>query len=159
MKYFTECKTAEDVKKAYKNWAKKLHPDCGGDAEQFKQMMAEYETVFERLKTVHVNTKGEEYRKATTETPQAFADIINKVIHLKGVTIEIIGSWVWLTGNTLLYKETIKAAGFFWSRNKQAWYYNGEEKKSPRRGRYNMGQLRTMWGTTEIRTEEQMALT
>lgn len=159
MKYFTECRTAEDVKKAYKNWAKKLHPDCGGDAEQFKQMMTEYEMVFERLKTIHVNAAGEEYRKATTETPQAFADVINKVIHLRGITIEIIGSWVWLTGNTLIYKDIIKAAGFFWSRNKQAWYYNGEEKKSPKRGRYNMGQLRNMWGTTEIRTEEQPVLT
>lgn len=30
MKYFTNCRTAEDVKATYKRLAKKLHPDMGG---------------------------------------------------------------------------------------------------------------------------------
>ena len=157
-RYFKDCKTAEDVKKCYKHWAKKLHPDCGGDAEEFKKMLAEYEVTFEKLKTVHVNAQGEEYRKETTETPQEFAEVINKIIHLDGIIIEIIGSWIWLTGNTLIHKETIKAAGFFWSHNKKAWYFNGDDKKSTRRGRYNMNQLRNMWGSTKVNTEEQHKL-
>ena len=158
MKYFNTCKTAEDVKKTYKELAKKFHPDCGGDAEQFKEMIAEYEIVFEKLKTVHVTAEGKEYRKETNETAWQFADIINKVIHFEGVKIEIIGSWIWLTGNTLIYKEEIKKAGFFWSNNKKAWYYNGDDRKSPRRGRYNMDQLRQKWGTTEVETEPQKKL-
>lgn len=33
MKYFTECKTAEELKKAYHKAAARLHPDNGGSEE------------------------------------------------------------------------------------------------------------------------------
>ena len=157
-RYFTECRTAEDVKARYRELAKRLHPDCGGDAEQFKTMMNEYREAFERLKTVHVNQAGETYEKETTETPEQFAEIINKVIHFDGVNVEIIGSWVWLTGATMIYKDEIKAAGFWWSKTKKAWYYNGSDKKTTNRGRYSMDGLRDHWGAQTIEKEEQRKL-
>ena len=155
MKYFEGCKTIEDVKKAFKEYARKLHPDNGGDAEAFKTMMQEYEIAFNRCKNTHYNAAGETYEKETTETPEQFAEIINRIIHMAGVKIEIIGSWVWLSGNTMVYKEDIKAAGFWWSQSKKAWYYTGGEGHSKRRGRYSMKQLRNKWGTVEVDTEEQ----
>ena len=158
MKYFTGCRTIEDVKKRYRELAKKLHPDCGGDAEAFKAMMHEYRIAFDTYKNIHVNAEGETYTKETTETPEQFADLINKVIHFDGVTVEIIGSWIWLTGNTLIYKDEIKAAGFWWSKSKMAWYYNGDNKKSKRRGRYSMNALREKWGSQEVEKEERRKL-
>ena len=61
-------------------WAKKLHPDLGGNAEEFKVMQAEYEKLWERLKNVHQNAQGETYTKETTETPQEFINIINTLV-------------------------------------------------------------------------------
>ena len=98
-KYFNECKTCEDVKKALRN------------GEEFKRMMNEYEIAFERLKNIHTNSEGETFQKETTETSKEFSDIINKVIFFEGVTIEIIGSWVWLSGGTFPYKDQIKELG------------------------------------------------
>ena len=155
MTYFTNCKTAEELKKAYYKAAAKLHPDNGGDAEQFKAMQAEYEKMFERLKNIHTTASGETYKKETEETPEQFAEIINKVIFMDGVTIEIIGSWIWLSGNTTAYKDQIRAAGFWWSRSKKAWYYNGSSKKTRRRGRYSMNKLREKWGSTEVKNENR----
>ena len=58
----------------------------------------------------------------------------------------------------MIYKDEIKAAGFWWSKSKRAWYYNGSDKKSKRRGRYSMDGLRAKWGYTEVNTEEQKKL-
>ncbi len=113
MKYFENCKTAEELKKAYHKAAAKLHPDNGGDAEEFKAMQAEYMRMFDRLKNIHATATGETYEKETSETASEFMDIIDKVINLDGVHVEIIGSWIWLTGNTVEYKDKISAAGFF----------------------------------------------
>lgn len=154
-KWFTDCHTCEDVKQTYKRLAKQLHPDCGGDAESFKAMSAEYERAFEAFKNIHTNAEGETYEKESTETPERFKDIIDKVIHFDGVNVEIIGSWVWLTGNTMIYKDEIKAAGFWWSKSKHAWYWNGSTEKTKRRGRYSMEGLRNKWGTQEVKEDEK----
>lgn len=148
--YFKNCKTAEDVKQLFKELAKKLHPDCGGDAEAFKAMMQDYTATFERLKHIHTAATGETYEKETDETPEQFAEIIEKIIGMDGVKIEIIGSWIWLTGSTMVYKEQIKSAGFWWSKSKKAWYYNGDTKHRRRKGHYSMDKLREKWGFTEI---------
>lgn len=157
MTYFKTCKTIEDVKATFKELAKKLHPDCGGNAEDFKAMMNEYKTAFDRLKNIHTNSKGETYesKKASTETAEQFAEIIKAIIHLDGIRIEIIGTWVWVTGNTYQYHNIFKQAGFTWSKSKKAWYYTGEENTGKRRGRYSMKQLRSKWGSEEIETEKQ----
>lgn len=160
MAYFTGCTTAEELKKAYHKAAAKLHPDNGGDAEEFKRMQQEYQKAFDRLKNVHKTQSGETYEKQTTETAAEFMDIIEKIIHFDGVKVEIIGSWIWLSGNTMTYKEEIKAAGFWWSKSKKTWYYNGEtEKKHKIRGHYNMSQLREKWGSVEVEKEERQRIT
>lgn len=156
MKYFGNCKTAEDVKQTFKDLAKKLHPDCGGDAEEFKVMMNEYSKVFNLLKNIHMSAKGERYEKESHETPEKFADIISKIIFFEDVKIEIIGSWIWVSGNTMAYKDQLKEAGFWWSNKKKAWYYNGEtEKKRHYSVGYSLDQLRDMWTCQDVQTEER----
>lgn len=154
-KYFNSCKTAEEVKATFKELAKKLHPDNGGNAEAFKTMMSEYTEAWKRYKNVHKTAEGETYEKetATDEEGKIYSDIILACMNFTDVKIEIIGSWIWLSGNTKLFANEIKELGFFWSKNKKAWYYNGSEKKSRRRGRYNMDQLRNMWDTEEVKSK------
>lgn len=96
MKYFKDCRTIEEVKQAFKDLVKRLHPDNGGNEEEFKTMMQDYNTAFNLYKNIHTNAAGETYEseRKTTETPEQFAEIINKVIFMEGVKIEIIGSWV-----------------------------------------------------------------
>ena len=43
MKYFNNITTAEELKKQFRNYCVTMHPDKGGDPEEFKSMLAEYE--------------------------------------------------------------------------------------------------------------------
>lgn len=158
-KYFNDCRTEEQVKARFTELAKKFHPDNGGDAEQFKAMMNEYKEAFKQYKGIHEDSKGQTYNKETAYSAEDFADIIEKIIHFEGVKIEIIGSWIWVSGNTYNYREQLKEEKFFFSKSKKAWYNNGADKKSFRKGHFTMDQLRQRWGTEEVETVAQEKLT
>lgn len=165
MRYFTNCKTIEDVKETYRKLAKKLHPDCGGDAEEFKKMTQEYTIIFNRLKNVHrTGEKKTEQAEQKTEqhtdySAEEFADIINKVIFMDGVEVEIVGYWIWLGGNTYAYKDQIKEAGFFWSSKHKKWYYNGGTKKCKKHSKLTFEQVKDIHGSKTVKTASQPKLT
>ena len=163
MSYFTNCKTAEELKKAYRTWAKKLHPDLGGNAEEFKVMQAEYERMWERLKNVHKTAEGKTYtaKTETTEAPQEFINIINVLIRLEGVNVEICGSWIWASGNTMTHKDTLKSLGFKWAYKKRAWYYHTEPYRKRSHRELTLDEIRDMFGSQSYTTkaEEERKLT
>lgn len=122
MKWFNNPKTIEEVKQQYKRLALAHHPDVGGDNESMKEINAEYDALFARLKDVHQATDGNVYtaKAATTETANQFKDIIDRLIHMDNINIEICGSWVWVTGQTYQHKERLKGIGFKFSKQKAA---------------------------------------
>lgn len=160
MSYFTDCKNAEELKKAYRTWAKKLHPDLGGDAEEFKQMQNEYEKLWERLKNIHTNSQGETYTKETDETPEEYINIINLLIRLQGVHVEICGNWIWASGNTQPYKETLKGLKFKWAHKKRAWYYHSEPYYKRSRRELSLDEIREKFGSQSYsaKAEEEKKL-
>ena len=157
MKYFENVKTLEDLKKAYKKLALKLHPDVNKDrdtTEEFKTMQNEYEAMFERVKNQHMNAQGDMYTKETAETVNEYMDIINKIIFFQGCTIEIIGNWIWISGDTKNYKETLKELKFRWAPNKKAWsYHNGTYRKQTKK-QYSLEDLRNSFESTKINNKQ-----
>ena len=89
--------------------------------------------------------------KYDPEKDELFRDTLNKIINLDAVIIEIIGCWIWVTGNTYGAKDALKAAGFKWCNNKKAWSWHAGEryyKKSKRK--LSMDELRNLYGSEEI---------
>lgn len=162
LKYFSKCETSEDVKNTFKELAKKLHPDNGGDIEAFKEMMAEYTIIFNKLKNIHKSRAGQTYTatgdKRSHETPEEFAEIINSLIFMKGIKIEIAGSWIWVSGDTKPYKDELKKLHFWFSAKKKAWYYTGGTEMKHTRGHYSMKKIRNMWGAYEVTPENARAI-
>ena len=142
--------TSEELKKLYKKLAILHHPDNGGGVEEMKKVNAEYESLFEHLKNIHTNAQGEKYTKETTETPEHFINIINVIIKFDRVLIEIIGSFIWVSGETKSYKEQLKTLGFKWSSNKSSWYLAPEGYKRRNHKNYTMDDIRGMYGSHEV---------
>ena len=160
MKYFTNCKTAEELKKEYRRLAKELHPDLGGDTEEFKVMQNEFEKMWERLKNVHKNSDGETYTKESTETAEEFIHIIEVLTPLKDILVEICGSWVWVSGNTKEHKDILKELKFKYAHKKQAWYYHTEPYKKKGKRELTLDEIRDMFGSQSYqkKPEKQLAL-
>lgn len=162
--YFTNCKTAEEAKQEYKKLARKLHPDCntGKDTTaEFQRMQADFEKVWNALKDIHVNVDGEVYTKETNETAGQYMDIINSLMKVPGIVIELCGSWLWVTGNTLPAKSILKELNFKWSRKKSAWYFHFEPYKKREKVERSMEDIRNMYGSErfQTRTMEQGMIT
>lgn len=156
--YFAECETIEDVKKLYKKLASKAHPDNGGSAEEFIEIGAQYEEAFNRLKNTFRNVEGEKYQRENNETPQQFKDIIDKIIHFENVKIEIIGTWIWVSGDTKPYRDILKELHFNWCKNKVAWSYHSEPWKRRSNSKTTLEDIRNLYGSEEITTKTRLKL-
>ena len=45
--------------------------------------------------------------------------IISQILHFENITIELVGSWIWLSGNTKEIKDKLKELGFKWASKKK----------------------------------------
>ena len=151
MKYFINVTTLDELKKQYRRLAMIHHPDVGGDLETMKAINAEYDEMHEILKAAH-NQQADEHHQ-TTETPDEFRDIVERLLRMHGLEVELCGSWLWIGGNTREHKDELKAAGCRWSSNKKLWYWHhAEEGRRWHKGSATMNQIRNKYGSQTFRS-------
>lgn len=149
--YFTPTpKTLEELKKQYRKLVFMHHPDKNGDAEKMKAVNNEYDKLFKILKDVHQTKDGEAYtaKQTSTETADQFKDLINELMKMDDIEIEIIGCFVWVTGNTRAYKDKLKELKFQWHSKKTAWFLKPENYRCKSRRNYEFDEIREMYGTS-----------
>ena len=150
-RFFTPTpETLEELKAMYRKLAMLHHPDRGGDTETMKTVNAEYDALFPNLKDVHKTKDGETYtaRQSTTETADQFKDLISELMKMDNITIEVIGCFVWVTGDTKPHKEQLKALKFKWHTKKLAWYLAPDDYRKRSRKEYALDEIRSMYGTS-----------
>jgi len=151
MTYFQNPKTLEELKRQYKTLAMKYHPDMGGSTEAMQAVNAEYDKLFTLLKKVAENgSEGFTSESKAFENEGAFKDIIEQIIHFSGIDIEIIGTWIWVTGNTFQYKDKLKELKFQWVKTKTAWCWHEGEYQKHYKKQYSLDDIRKMWGSEKV---------
>ena len=140
-KFFQSVTNLEDLKKQYRKLSLKLHPDReGGNEKAFISMKAEYDTLFKLLE------KGK-----STEEATAYTDIIDALMKYD-LDIEIIGTWVWIAGNTYEIKDLIKELGFKWAAKKKMWYWHSGEYTRRSKKKFDISEIREMHGSEKVKT-------
>ena len=139
--------TLEELKSMYRKLAVTHHPDKGGDTATMQAINAEYDALFPLLKDIHKNKDGETYRKESTETADQFKTLIDELMKMEGIVIEVIGCFVWVTGETRPHKDKLKELKFQWHSKKIAWYLKPEDYRKRSRREYGLDEIRQMYGS------------
>jgi hypothetical protein len=148
--YFSDCRTLEEVKRRYKELAMQHHPDRGGDTATMQDINNEYESV--------IKNPFFSFSEQTEQEQQEFIkypEIIDQVIGLQGIIIELIGNWIWISGNTYPYKSQLKQIGFYFAPKKVMWYYRPPDYKSSNRSPKTIEYIRSKYGSDLIERKKE----
>jgi len=148
MAYFNGCNTIDEIKTLYKKLAKENHPDHGGDTVTMQAINTEY--AFACAHAIHSENLSTEKTAAKIKFSEQYRKAIEKIIHLPGITIEAVGFWIWVTGNTYPVRKELKAADFFFASKKLAWYFRSDEHKT-KGGKKTLDEIRRKYGSETIR--------
>lgn len=170
---FLNCKTYDEGKELYRKLCFSLHPDKGGDRKAFEVMINDWNEakVFlpgsaiglkeesDPFKALVLYSPSEQTSSVITGPTELNLDLTNQVLGLiQGLDckLELIGSWLWLTGEKdqiIPIKESLKALGFRFSASKKAWYFTESKRKSFKgyRSRYsNLNEIKNNYSSNSI---------
>ena len=167
MAYFKNVNTLEELRKQYKELLKQYHPDNPqGSTEATQEINTEYDKLFKTLKDKHEHKQTNDNGTKTdfNNMKYDFAEdkilrnVLEKVIVLNDVIIEIIGNWCWISGNTYPHKDILKEIGFRYAPKKRSWYFHTEAFKKRSHKPLSMEDIRNLYGSTEVQTEQRKQL-
>ncbi len=82
--------------------------------------------------------------------------IISQILHYENITIEVVGSWIWLSGETKIIKDKLKDLNFKWASKKKMWYFGEMKGKNPKQK--SMEDIKNKYGFTTLRSKEKRKL-
>jgi hypothetical protein len=150
--FFNECKSLDEAKREYKRLALIHHPDRGGDTAMMQEINRQYEELMENPFFGFSKAKPE-----AQEDFLKFPEIIEQIIRFD-ITIEVCGNWIWLSGNTISYREELKKIGFFFAPKKVMWYWRPKDFKSANNRPKDMDYIRSKYGSDIIASRKGKVL-
>lgn len=126
-----------EAKVIFKRLAKVLHPDIGGTNELFKLLNTIYNDMI--------------YFSNNTKFDIELEKVISQILHYENITIEVVGSWIWLTGDTKIIKDKLKDLNFKWASKKKMWYYGEMKGRNPKQK--SMNEIKSKYGCETLKTK------
>ena len=126
MDFFKGFSTVEEIKIEYKRLARIYHPELGGDLETMKRLNNEYEKALTGCNGQ--KSTGSDGKQHTYKYDQTIENEIVEFIYAflaleTGLIADLIGVWVWITGDTKPHREALKALGCRWNPSRGCWYF------------------------------------
>ncbi|MBT9173467.1 MAG: hypothetical protein DDT21_01868 [Syntrophomonadaceae bacterium] len=158
--YFKGFRTVESIKTEYRRLAMLHHPDHGGQTATMQEINSQYHAA---LKSVNGQTSqdadtGKEHTyRYNPKVEQAIMDKISQLISAgvaKSCEIFLIGTWVWITGDTKPIKDVLKTAGCIWHSKRLCWYWQNDGHSHRYNRNASLGSLAAKYGATQFQDRE-----
>ena len=139
-----------DIKKRYRELCREFHPDINPAGEHLmKQINAAYDYLYDLGEPL--NFSDLDHLNIDFDLHAKLSAALQPIVHLKEINIEICGSWIWVSGETLKNKDLLKKSGFLWAPKKCMWYWHDGKSKSSSRSRgLDMSDIRSKYGSTSF---------
>ncbi|MFS1904441.1 MULTISPECIES: J domain-containing protein [Vibrio] len=145
--------SAKEIKAAYRKMINQYHPDKDSGNVHYSQLINSAYKVLKGLDEVIFSSV--EMDKHISKKLQ---DAINAIVNLDGLIIEVIGSWIWVTGETKKHKEILKENSYFYSRSKKAWYFKTGDRKRVRGSKSSLDDIRNSHGSQVVKSSSRKKL-
>ena len=156
--YFAEATTVNLTRALFRKLALQFHPDrVGGDLETMKLINLAYEAKLASLDgEVSTGSDGKErtYRYNQKVEHEAMAKVLDLLgLSIENVVVEMIGTWVWVSGDTKPAKELLKEHGLRWHAKRTMWYWHVAGHRTRYNGHASINDLRSYYGSREFERE------
>mgnify|MGYP001554708393 CR=1 FL=1 len=148
MTYFDDCNTVEEIKAKYRTLARENHPDLGGDTETMQRINAAYEAALKSIDGQEtIGSDGKKHRyQYNEEVERAIMKKVSELLKIDGIEIYVIGTWIWIMGNTKPVKDELKALGCLWHSKRKVWFWRDNANKGYRSSNGNLEDLAKKYG-------------
>lgn len=151
--YFAQCTTLDEAKAHYKKLAFELHPDISGydSTAEFQEMQSQFEKF--KPQTEKYYSEFEHFNAAH------YMQIIEDLLKIDGLDIELIGSFIWIGGDTFNKKDQIKAVQneqfkpAAWHRKKSLWYFAPADYQRFSKEEFTIDELREKYGSEKFQRQ------
>ena len=143
----------EDFKRAYRVLSSIYHPDRNPAGHEMMQLI---NGAYQALSDYDFHGEYDESVNDGTCLSEELNNALNAIIGL-GLTIEICGSWIWVSGDTRPHKDVLKESGYRWAPKKLMWSFCGGERTTSR-GKFSMEDIRNRHGSTSVKNREYVRL-
>jgi hypothetical protein len=135
--------TAPEIRAAYQKKAFEYDPSFSPVGIHMMQIVENAYEVLKRFSGPFKNSLGD--LGITSSLEKA----VRAVAVLEGITIEICGVWIWISGSTERHKAVLKEAGYDWAPRKHMWYFRPEHQKARRKYvvPFSMDEIRQKFGS------------
>jgi len=165
MNHFEGLTAVNEIKALYKKLAFQHHPDRGGDTRIMQDINSQYQAILKGCNgqtSTGSDNKQHTYRYDQA-AEQAVMDKLSEIAALGMVDVEImlIGSWIWITGNTKDYRKELGRDGLKcrWHSKRTAWYWHVPSKRRYRfNNKVDLDGLAATYGCTDFESKTRKPL-